>query len=243
MACRSPARATSRPVPVLVGRRDLPRPGRRADRRLPPRRGHLPGLPHPARRGQRRRPPRLAGTRPGCLPALARLRLRHRRPHRRRHGRPRQPGRGDRGRGYPDRRLRPARLGVHDRNPSPACRGSTSPAILDNAQGDPVSRLRGRRRPRGGSRHACPAFSFGGCRLGQQCPGELPRLGHREACPSACLAAGALPEVHEDPGNRAPGIAESEPADRKFPPAACAQAVAPSVSAGTCGLAWPGLAS
>ena len=52
-------------------RRDLPRPGRRAGRRLPPRRGHLPGLPDAARRGQRRRPPRLAGTRPGRLPALA----------------------------------------------------------------------------------------------------------------------------------------------------------------------------
>jgi hypothetical protein len=62
------------------------------------------------------------------------------------------------------------------------------------------------------------AFSFGGDRLGQHRPGELPRLTDREACPSGAFAAGALAEIDEDPRDGMMRIAESEPADREFPP-------------------------
>ena len=74
-----------------------------------------------------------------------------------------------------------------------------------------------------------PAFPFGRCRLGQDRAGKAPRLGHREAGPGNLLAAGAPAEVHEDPRGRTLGIAKGEPADREFPPAACAQVlVSPS---------------
>jgi hypothetical protein len=83
------------------------------------------------------------------------------------------------------------------------------------------------------------AFSFGGGRLGQHRTGELPRLGHREACPAVSIAAGALSEVYEDAGGRTPGIAESEPADSEFPSAGRAQALMPSAGAGAFGWIWP----
>jgi hypothetical protein len=83
------------------------------------------------------------------------------------------------------------------------------------------------------------AFSFGGGRLSQHRPGELPRLGHREACPPSAFAARALPEVDEDPRGRMAGITESEPADGEFAPAARAQMVVPSAGAGVCDWIWP----
>jgi hypothetical protein len=68
-----------------------------------------------------------------------------------------------------------------------------------------------------------PAFSFGGGRLGQHRPGELPRLSHREARPPGPFAALALTQADEDPHGRMTRVAEREPADREFPPAARAQ--------------------
>ena len=73
------------------------------------------------------------------------------------------------------------------------------------------------------------AFSFGGGRLGQHRPGELPRLSDREAYPPGAFAAGALAEIDEDPRGGMTRIAESEPADREFPPAACAQVLVPCI--------------
>jgi hypothetical protein len=83
------------------------------------------------------------------------------------------------------------------------------------------------------------AFSFGGGRLGQHRPGELPRLSHREACPPGAFAARALPDVDEDPCGGTAGIAESEPADRQFPPAARAQVLVSSTRAGARIWMWP----
>jgi hypothetical protein len=82
-----------------------------------------------------------------------------------------------------------------------------------------------------GNRGSAWAFSFSGGRLSQYHPGELPRLGHRQACPPVSLAAGALSEVHEDPGGGVPGIAQSEPADGEFPSAVRAQALMALVGA------------
>src|SRR5262249_26953902 len=83
------------------------------------------------------------------------------------------------------------------------------------------------------------AFLFGRCRLGQDRAGKAPCLGHREAGPGGLLAAGAAAEVHEDPRGRIAGIAEGEPADREFPPAACAQVLVLPSAHGACLLVRP----
>ena len=100
-------RLDGRHVRVLaVGRR-----GGRARRR------HRHGLPHSAGGHRRRRPPHLASPVGGHLPALARRRLRRRRPPRRDPGRPRLRRSGHLRRRRPDRRLRCRRHGPHVRDP------------------------------------------------------------------------------------------------------------------------------
>ena len=84
-----------------------------------------------------------------------------------------------------------------------------------------------------------PALSFDSGRLGQHRTGELPCLGHREACPTASFAVAALSQVDEHPCGRAQGIAESESADCEFPTAARTQAIVPSVSAAARDWIWP----
>ena len=100
-------------------------------------------------------------------------------------------------------------------------------------------RLRGRYGPPGRTGRMCLAFSFGGGRLGQHRPGELPRLSHREACPPGAFAARALPEADEDPRGGMTRIAEREPADRDFPPAARTQVLVPSIRTRARLWTWP----
>ena len=54
----------------------------------------------------------------------------------------------------------------------------------------------------------CLAFPFGGCCLGQDRTGELPCLGDGKGSPPGPIAAGAVPEVHEDPRGGMPCIPE-----------------------------------
>src|SRR5262249_31097337 len=71
---------------------------------------------------------------PRGRPVLPRPRLRDRRLDRRHHRRPRKPRHRRRGRGDPHRHLRPAGLGIHARNPSPAGPGGNTgrprPAVM-----------------------------------------------------------------------------------------------------------------
>jgi hypothetical protein len=120
--------------------------------------------------------------------------------------------------------------------PSPAARCSRT--IRHTETGD-YPRLRGRCRQPVRARRMRPAFSFGGGRLSQHRPGELPRLSHREACPAGAFAARALPEADEDPRGGITRIAEREPADREFPPAARTQVLVPSIRIRARIWTWP----
>ena len=137
------------------------------------------------------------------------------------------------------------------REPAARAKRSRTPAVASTAarpaQGAGAQfpdlsfhpRLRGRYGPLGRTRRICLAFSFGGGRLGQHRPGELPRLSHREACPPGTFAARALPEADEDPRGGMTRIAEREPADREFPPAARTQVLVPSIGTRARIWTWP----
>ena len=121
-----------------------------------------------------------------------------------------------------------ARGGQHRGQGRPRCRRSSRTSFHP--------RLRGRYGPPG---RICLAFSFRGGRLGQHRPGKLPRLSHREACPPGAFAARALAEADEDPRGRMTRIAEREPADREFPPAARTQVLVPSIRTRARIWTWP----
>ena len=84
-----------------------------------------------------------------------------------------------------------------------------------------------------------PAFPFGSGRLRQYRPGELPGLRYGETRPPGSLAAGALPQVNEDPRGGMTGVAQGEPAYREIPPATGAQVLVVSVRADPCNCIWP----
>jgi hypothetical protein len=80
------------------------------------------------------------------------------------------------------------------------------------------------------------AFPFDGGCLRQYRPGKLPCLRYGEPRPPGPLAAGALPQVNEDPCGGMTGVAQGEPAYREFPSAAGTQVLVASIRARPC--AW-----